>query len=172
MYQLVQPAHPINWSPAMKTTFTAERAIDAPADVVYHLLADYREHHRPEGFLPPAFSDQEILAGGVGAGTELRYTLTTGGRPRVVTSRISEPEPGRTMVETADGILTTFTVEPWNRGARVRFDTVLEDDGLQGLLTRLFAPRLIAPLYEDELDRLEKLAKSHRALDAGSHAAA
>ena len=76
------------------------------------------------------------------------------------------------MVETADGILTTITVEPWNDGARVRFDTVLEDGGLQGLLTRLFAPRLIAPLYEDELDRLERLAKSHQAVDAGSHAAA
>ena len=169
MYQLVQP---ITWSLDVKTKFAAERAVDAPADVIYHLLADYREHHRPEGFLPPAFSDQEILAGGVGAGTELRYTLTTGGRPRVVTSRISEPEPGRTMVETADGILTTFNVEPWNGGARVRFDTVLEDGGLQGLLTRLFAPRLLAPLYEDELDRLERLAKSHWAIDAGSHAAA
>ena len=100
----------------MKTQFAAERAIDAPADVIYHLLADYREHHRPEGFLPPAFSDQEILAGGVGAGTELRYTLTLGGRPRVVTSRISEPEPGRTMVETAEGILTTITVEPGTAG--------------------------------------------------------
>ena len=40
----------------MKTRFGAERRIDAPAAVVYHCLADYREHHRPGGFLPPAFS--------------------------------------------------------------------------------------------------------------------
>jgi hypothetical protein len=157
----------------MKTRFGAERRIDAPADVIYHLLADYREHHRPEGFLPPAFSDQEILAGGMGAGTELRYTLTTGGRPRVVTSQITEPEPGRTLVETAEGILTTFTVEPsTDGGALVRFDTILDDRGVQGLLTRLFAPRLLAPLYEDELERLEMHATSHRAVDTGSHAAA
>jgi hypothetical protein len=157
----------------MKTRFSAERRIDAPADVIYHLLADYREHHRPEGFLPAAFSDQEILNGGVGAGTELRYTLTAGGRPRVITSQISEPEPGRTLVETADGILTTFTVEPAAAGAtRVQFDTVLDEGGLQGVLTRLFAPRLIAPIYEDELDRLEALAKAHSPGGARTHVAA
>lgn len=157
----------------MKTRVSAERPIDAPADVIYHLLADYREHHRPEGFLPPAFSDQEILGGGVGAGTELRYTLTVGGRPREITSSISEPAPGRTLVETAEGVLTTFTVEPTAGGSTsVRFDTVLDGAGLQGLFTRLFAPRLLAPIYEDELDRLEALAKAHRPADAGAHAAA
>ena len=145
----------------MQTKFGAERLIDAPAEVIYHLIADYRVHHRPEGFLPPAFSDQEILRGGVGAGTELRYTLTAGNRPRVVTSLISEPEPGRRLVETAPGIETTVTVEPAAGGTRVRFDTVLEESGVQGWLTRLFAARLIAPIYKDELDRLEALATAH-----------
>jgi Polyketide cyclase / dehydrase and lipid transport len=148
----------------MRTKFGAERHIDAPAEVIYHLLADYREHHRPEGFLPPAFSDQEILSGGVGAGTELRYTLTTGGRPREITSRISEPVPGRVLVETAEGVETTFTVEPSGTGTRVRFDTVLDEAGIQGLMARLFAARLLAPVYEDELDRLEAMAKSHRSM--------
>ena len=145
----------------MRTKFGAERQIDAPAEVVYHLLADYRVHHRPEGFLPSAFSDQQILRGGVGAGTELRYTLTTSGRPRVITSQITEPEPGRRLVEAAPGVETTFTVEPSGGGTRVRFDTVLEESGVQGWLTWLFAGRLLAPIYEDELDRLEALAKSH-----------
>ena len=145
----------------MRTKFGAERQIDAPPEVIYHLLADYELHHRPEGFLPPAFSDQEILRGGVGAGTELRYTLTAGGRPRVITSRISEPEPGRRLVETSPGIETTFTVEPANDGTSVRFDTVLEASGVQGWLTWLFAGPLISPIYEDELDRLEALAKVH-----------
>jgi hypothetical protein len=30
----------------MQTRFSAERVLDAPAEVVYHLIADYREHHR------------------------------------------------------------------------------------------------------------------------------
>jgi uncharacterized protein YndB with AHSA1/START domain len=156
----------------MRTTLRAERQIDAPPDLIYHLLADYRVHHRPEGFLPPAFSDQEILSGGVGAGTELRYTLTAGGRPRVVTSRIIEPEPGRTLVEIAPGIETTFTVEPTADGTRVRFDTVLHEGGLQGVLTRLFAGRLLGPIFDDELDRLEALTLAHPPMTERSHIAA
>ena len=145
----------------MRTHIAAERLIDAPADLVYHLIADYREHHSPEGFLPPEFSDQEILRGGIGARTELRYTLTAGGRPRSITALITEPEPGRRLVETSTRIETTFTVEPQGTRTRVRFDTVLEESGLQGLAVRLFAARLLAPIYEDELDRLEALARSH-----------
>jgi hypothetical protein len=152
----------------MRTRFGAERRIDAPADVVYHLLADYREHHSPAGFLPPAFSDQEILAGGVGAGTKLRYTLTLGGRRRVVTSQISEPAPGRVMVEVADGIETTVAIEPSGDGTIVRFDTILDASGVDGLMTRLFAGRLLAPLYDDELDRLARLAQGHPPIEVAT----
>ena len=146
----------------MQTTYAAERRIDAPAGIVYHLLADYREHHRPGGFLPPAFSDQRILRGGFGGGTELRYLLTLGGREREILSLIAEPEPGRTLIEIAPGIETTFTVRPSGDGGTVvRFVTVLEEPGLDGLLTRLFAARLLRPIYEDELDRLERSATTH-----------
>jgi len=156
----------------MRTTIRAERQIDAAPKLLYHLLADYRVHHRPEGFLPPAFSGQEILSGGVGAGTEVRYTLTVGGRARIVTSKIIEPDPGRTVVEIAPGVETTFTVEPTAGGARVRFETVLHESGLQGLLTRLFAARLLRPIYEDELDRLAALTLAHPEMGPWSHVAA
>ena len=155
----------------MRSHFSAERLIDAPADVVYHLIADYREHHRPEGFLPSEFADQEVLRGGVGAGTEVQYTMNAGGRPRSITARITEPEPGRRLVETATGVETTFTVEPMGTGTRVRFDTILEESGLQGLTVRLFAARLLAPIYEDELDRLELAAHEHPT-DLATHVAA
>ena len=155
----------------MRTHFGAERLISAPTQVVYHLIADYREHHRPEGFLPPEFSDQEIQRGGVGAGTELHYTLTTRGRPQTISARISEPEPGRRLVETSSGIETTFTVEALEAGTRVRFDTVLEESGLEGLTVRLFAARLLAPIYEAELDRLEQAAHAHPTALAAHEAA-
>ena len=151
----------------MKTTITAERLIAAPADVLYHVLADYREHHRPEGFLPPAFSDVVISRGGVGAGTEVSWNVDAGGRRRPVHATISEPEPGRTLLETAPGLETTFTVTPADGGARVRFDTVIDDPGIQGLMTRLFAGRLLAPIYADELDRLETYARAHGPLSGG-----
>jgi hypothetical protein len=148
----------------MQTRFSAERVLDAPADVVYHLISDYREHHRPEGFLPPAFTDLVVEKGGVGDGTVIRFTMKLGGRSRTMTAAVTEPEPGRVLVERGPGVETTFTVEPeGGQRARVRFDTVMEAGGLEGLLTRLFAPGMLRPLYADELDRLERHAMAHAA---------
>lgn len=148
----------------MKTHLIAERVLDAPAEVVYHLIRDYAEHHRaaPEGFLPDAFTDLVVERGGVGEGTAIRFTSTLGGRRQVATAEISEPVPGRVLLESGPGVETTFTVEPEGTDrARVRFDTVLEARGLTGLSTRLFAPRLLRPLYEDEMERLERHARAH-----------
>ena len=145
----------------MKATFSIDRVLDAPADIVYHCIADYAQHHRPGGFLPAAFSDLEITRGGVGAGTELHWVVDTGGRRRTVAATISEPDPGHLLVEDSPDVVTTFTVAPDNDGTYVRFDTTIDDPGLQGVLTRLFAGRLLRPIYEEELSRLEELAKSH-----------
>jgi hypothetical protein len=150
--------------PKMKARVWAERAMSVPAEVVYHCLADYREHHRPDGFLPPAFSDFEIAEGGVGAGTRLRWVVDVGGRRRTVSATVTEPEPGRRLVESAAGLQTTFSVEPTQRGALVRFDTVLDEAGIQGILNRLFAARILRPIYEDELRKLEAYARHHEAI--------
>jgi hypothetical protein len=153
----------------MQTRFSAGRVLGAPADVVYHLIADYREHHRPEGFLPPAFTDLVVEQGGVGAGTRIRFTMKMAGRTQSATATISEPVPGRVLVESGPGVVTTFTVEPEGADrARVRFDTVMDSSGLQGLLTRLFAPGILRPIYADELDRLEQHARAHPPLPATS----
>ena len=144
-----------------RTRISAERLVDAPADVVYHCIADYLHHHRPGGFLPPAFSELRIERGGVGAGTMMTFTMTLAGRGRTTTAEVSEPEPGRVLVETGDQVRTTFTVQSERPGARVRFDTVIDAGGLEGLMTWLFASRLLQPLYRDELERLERLAQAH-----------
>ena len=145
----------------MKTTFAAERLIPAPAHVIYNCIADYRQHHRPGGFLPPAFSHLEIHSGGVGAGTDVSWVLDAGGRQRTIRATVSEPEPGRTLVETSPGLETTFHVEPAPGGSVVSFSTVLDEPGIGGLLTRLFAARLILPIYQDELARLEAYTTRH-----------
>jgi hypothetical protein len=155
----------------MKTIISAERRVAAPADVVYHLIADYREHHRPGGFLPPAFAEMHIAKGGVGEGTVLSWIIDAGGRRRPVSAIVRETEPGRTLVEDGPGIQTTFTVEPLADGARVRFDTVIDDGGVQGILTRLFAARLLEPIYEDELRRLEEHAQAHGPVQVAEGAA-
>ena len=145
----------------MKTRVTAQRRLDARADTVFHLLSDYRNHHRPGGFLPAAFPDLEVLDGGVGDGTRIRFTMVLGGRPREVEATVREPVPGRVLVEESPGLETTFTVEPEADGSRVTFETVLDEPGPSGVLTRLFAGRLVRPVYEEELDRLESAAIEH-----------
>ena len=153
----------------MQTRTSFEREIDAPAEVVYHLISDYAEHHRaaPEGFLPPAFTDLVVERGGVGEGTAIRFTSKMGGRSQTVTASISEPHPGRVLAESSPGLVTTFTVEPVDtRRARVRFDTVIEAGGLMGLITRLVVPGMLRPVYADEMARLEQHAQKHTALTA------
>jgi hypothetical protein len=132
----------------MRAMISVDRVLDAPPDLVYHCIADYRQHHRPGGFLPPAFSDLEITRGGVGAGTGLHWVVDLGGRRR-------------TVVEDGIDVVTTFTVAPDPDGTYVRFDTTIDDPGLQGVLTRMFAGRLLRPIYDDELSRLEAVARSH-----------
>ena len=153
----------------MQTHASAERVIEAPAEVVYHLISDYAEHHRaaPEGFLPPAFTDLVVERGGVGTGTVIRFTSKMGGRSQTVMATISEPEPGRVLVESSPGLVTTFTVEPVDaQRARVRFDTVIEAGGLMGLIARLAVPGMLRPIYAEEMARLEQHAQAHATLTA------
>lgn len=141
----------------------ASRSSSSPRDTA----TPHREHHRhqPEGFLPAAFTELVVEKGGVGAGSVIRFTGKMGGRVQTVTATVSEPEPGRVLVESSPGLVTTFTVEPAGPGqARVRFDTVMEASGLQGLLARLFAPGMLRPLYAEEMERLEQHARAHGAV--------
>ena len=143
--------------------FAAERLLDAPADVVYHCLRDYTTHHRhqPDGFLPPAFTSLEVLRGGVGAGTLIRFTTRVGGRSVTRTQEVSEPEPGRVLVESGDGEGSTFTVEPRDGRTHLRIETTLRTTGLEALVMPLLGSRILGPLYQDEMQRLEACAQAH-----------
>ncbi|MBV9599537.1 MAG: SRPBCC family protein [Chloroflexi bacterium] len=145
--------------------FSAERLIQAPVEVVYHCLADYREHHRVDGgFLPPAFTRLDVLEGGVGAGTVIRFTAQVGGRSVTRTQQVSEPEPGRVLKESGGGEGSTFTLDRVGDATRLRIDTTLNAPGVEGLLMRWFGARLMQPLYADEMSRLEKYAQAHAAV--------
>ena len=143
-----------------KLNIAEERAVGAPADVVYGLVADMREHH-PK-FLPPAMSDFRVIEGGVGAGTVFSFKLSAGGRTRTSTMRVDEPEPGRVLTEsdTESSLVTTWTFTPQGETCRVRIATTWDGSGgIGGLFERLFAPRLLSRLYVDELERLDQYAR-------------
>ncbi len=138
----------------------SERTVPAPAPVVYGYIADYRQHH-PK-FLPPAFSDFEVETGGVGAGTVFGYVLSAGRRRRRYRMAVSEPEPGRVLAERdqESSLVTTFTVTPVDDQCSVQISTAWEGaGGVGGIFERLFAPRVLRGLYEDELNRLAEYAR-------------
>jgi Polyketide cyclase / dehydrase and lipid transport len=140
---------------------SAESHIDAPADTVYGLIADMREHH--PRFLPPAFTDFQVESGGVGAGTVASFKVTAGGRTRAYRMQVSEPEPGRLLRETDSNssLVTDFAVTPDGTGANVHISTTWEGaGGIGGFFERLFAPRVMRGMYVDELGRLNEYARA------------
>src|ERR671923_976771 len=137
----------------------AERHVDAPAEHAYRLLADFRAHH--PHFLPSAFSDFQVEQGGVGAGTVHSFRLTVGGRSRAYRMRVDESESGRVLTETdqLSSAVTTFTVTPEGSGSRVRIETRWQGArGVGGFFERMFAPRVLRRIYDDELERLDRYA--------------
>jgi Polyketide cyclase / dehydrase and lipid transport len=141
---------------------SAERTVGAPAPEVYGYIADHRGHHA--NFLPPAFSDFQVESGGVGAGTITRFKLTAGGRTRQLRTEVTEPEPGRVLTEsdTLSSSVTTWTVTPEGDACQVRISTTWQGaGGVGGVFERLFAPRVLRRLYDDELSRLDMYARGH-----------
>jgi hypothetical protein len=137
----------------------SERAINQPADAIYPLIADFVNHH--PRFLPPQFAEVSVVKGGYGAGTELTFVSTLGGTPRRFHMEVSEPQPGRVLVERnkLSGTETTTRVTPDGTGSRVSFETVWESaGGFMGLLEAWFAPAMMRRMYADELRRLERYA--------------
>jgi hypothetical protein len=138
--------------------------IAAPPATVYAILADYRVGH--PGILPqPPFHAYELEAGGQGAGTIIRFKMTALGRTDSFRAAVTEPEPGRVLVESyfESRTVTTFTVDPHAQGAqsRVTFSTDLETrGGLFGIIERFFITRFLRRTYRRELRNLAEASKS------------
>lgn len=142
---------------------SADRMVQAPADVVYGYVAGLKEH-RPR-YLASAFSDYVVESGGVGAGTVVRFTITAGGRNRAYEMHVAEPEPGRVLTESDAGstLVTTFTVIPHDAVSRVRITTTWQGaGGVGGIFERLFAPKVLRRVYAEELDRLDAYAREQQ----------
>jgi Polyketide cyclase / dehydrase and lipid transport len=139
---------------------TASALIPAPAPIVYGILADYRDGH--PAILPPRFfQNLTVLEGGTGAGTRIAFQMRSWGTTREVQARITEPQPGRRLVETLqDGTETAFTVEPEadGRSSRVTISTSYQKPGLRGRLEGLLAPRFLRSVYAAELQTLSEVA--------------
>lgn len=163
----------------MKQIFAqAEAILSARPKAIYDAIADY-EHGHPNIIPPESFSDLRVEQGGYGAGTIIRFKVKALGIVTEMHARISEPEPGRVLVEqdidATRNVVTTFTVIPLedNQQARVIISTTMNaSPGLAGLVERILIPRINGRIYRKELRLLEAFAQkstvaaSTRASDA------
>lgn len=143
---------------------SASRQISAPPDRVYAILADY--HHSHPGILPKQFYRRlEVEEGGIGAGTRTKLEVRVMGSTRTMHHVVSEPMPGRVLVETDVGgsSITTFTVDPVGNGLQcmVTIDTEIKaQNSLLGLLARPIATLVLRRVYFQELALLAGYAVS------------
>jgi uncharacterized protein YndB with AHSA1/START domain len=139
---------------------TATATVKAPADVVYRVLADYRQHH--PRILPAVFSNFVVHERGVGAGTRIGFDLKVMGMTRHYEGVVSEPEPGRRLVESypAEDSETWFLVEPVEEGCSVTIGTDFNGrSGILGKVERWLSNKILHPIYVEELGRLESYAQ-------------
>jgi len=148
---------------ARRTSATTHRVI-ASANIstssvqAYRTIADYRRGH-PSILPAQYFRNLRVIEGGYGAGTVITFDVVAFGRIVAMRSRVTEPVPGRVLVEsdTEKPLVTTFTVDSNADGtARVSFDTTFQTGpGLlgrvEGWMTRAFLKRV----YAAELDQFD-----------------
>jgi uncharacterized protein YndB with AHSA1/START domain len=143
-------------------TISAAALIPAPPQQVYGIIADYRDGH-PHILPKPHFVSLTVEQGGVGAGTVIRFQMRLMGRLQTFRAAITEPEPGRVLVETdiQTGAVTTFTVEPRadaQQAAVTIKTTTSVREGFLGRLEAWLATRLLRPIYVQELAQLADVA--------------
>jgi hypothetical protein len=142
-------------------TVSQSHRIEAPPERIYGLIADYVAGH-PQIVPPRYFRDFVVRQGGYGAGTEIEFTMIVGGREQRVIADITEPVPGRVLVETVKGggVVTTFRVDPSGSGADVTIATDLEQKaGIAGRVERWLAGMILPKIYREELVRLSTIAR-------------
>lgn len=144
----------------------ASDIISASPEDIYAVISDYHVGH-PAIVPKPYFSDLIVEKGGRGAGTIFRGTVTVSGRVTRLHSVVSEPDPGRMLIETdiETGQNTTFIIEPLSEGRRSRVTISSEfprPAGFIGLLTALMLPPITRKMYRQELRQLADYVRSKR----------
>jgi len=149
-------------SPIRAHRVTATARIHAAPEIVYAIIADYRNGH--PRIVPDVFSGLTVERGGIGEGTIIRFRVRIFGISRSFRAAVTEPEPGRVLVETdldSNGAVTTFTVNPGPdlANSEVTISTELPArTGLLGVIQRFVTSRFLQPLYVKELALLAACA--------------
>jgi len=145
-----------------KHTVSASAIIPARRERVYSLIANYNDGH--PRILPKQLSGLTVEQGGVGAGTIIRFQMSVFGKKQTFRAAVTEPDPGRVLVETdlsSNGAVTTFTVSPSHAPAdsNVTISTEIPvRAGFLGKIERTLTTMLLRPMYVKELENLARVA--------------
>ena len=142
--------------------------INAPVAAVYRMIADYRQGH-PRIVPPRYFKNLKVIEGGYGNGTLIEFDMIALGSTQHARARVTEPEPGRVLVETDldRGYVTTFTVSPAGGGTRVTISTeLLVRSGILGAIQRRIFSAYLTRVYRAEFEQLTKVMGEKRSVSS------
>ena len=146
-------------------TAKAASVLDARPEDVYATIADY-QHGHPNILPKGSIYDLKVEQGGYGAGTIIRFKFKVLGVAQSFHQRISEPEPGRVLVEqdidSVRNAITSFTVTPLENGQKSHVEistTMNTSPGLMGVVERIMVPIVNPRVYRKELKLLEAVAQ-------------
>jgi len=143
----------------------AEAVLDARPENVYATIADYKKGH-PSILPKESFYDLQVEEGGYGAGTIMSFKARVLGVEQSFQQRVSEPEPGRVLVEqdidSIQNVTTIFKVIPVEQGQKSHVEistTMNTSPGLKGFVERVVVSIFNPPIYRKELKLLEAVAQ-------------
>ena len=139
---------------------TASKTIPASAEIIYNVIADYRNSH-PQILPKPYFLSLDVEEGGFGAGTIVQFQMRLLGQTQSFRSLITEPEPGRLLVETdiKSGIATSFHLAPLsdNQHTRLTISTELKSrNPVEGFIAKI----VLQKVYVQELELISRYAEA------------
>jgi polyketide cyclase/dehydrase/lipid transport protein len=155
---------------------SATGRLNAPPRRVYDTIANYHTGH--PRILPKQFRNLRVEKGGIGDGTVITFQVRVFGKTDTFRAEVTEPEPGRMLVEknvAGSESVTTFIVEPGARAdeAIVTITTELNARrGWAGAVERFMTERVLRPMYAEELRLLEAAAADRPGTEAATTARA
>ncbi len=135
---------------------TSTILVNAAPDAVLTAVSDYQDV-RPK-ILSPQYSDYQVLQGGHGAGTVVKWKLqATKSRVRYVQSAVDLA--GKTIIEkdANSTMVTNWTVAPAGPGSSVTVKTSWTGgSGVKGFFEKTFAPLGLRKIQGEVLANLKK----------------
>jgi hypothetical protein len=142
-------------------TYQAQASIiiEAKPDVIYQVIADYRNGH-PNILPKKYFTSLSVEQGGIGADTIIRTTMKFMGATQELRLFVTEPVPGKILQEEdpVAQVRTQFKVEPLpdQRRCEVTILTIWnKQPGMNGFVSQLINPPVARSIYRQELALLK-----------------